>query len=814
MFSVHPTSGNALIIQIDEVIEENKTLKWSAHSRKLYQGTLLPLCSESERHVLKMLMDEQIKYLKEFARRESVESIDFSKIHIDWKRAIFFLKELAATGRLFFKRKEIVANFFGGAELEYHIDAQDAEQAFLKIIVKTSSREFNISECDLLARGSPNWFLKGNFLLMFKESLSWKWLRKIEEGENLSLSKKECVDLLEELKEEQEMGAPRFIVHGKEVKAITPMPIIALTDRTGAFANLLMDYGEGQKIRIDVPMEKWRNREAEVSFKKDFLEGGFQEKKIGPSCYYCPVDKVKETLQFFIEMGWRVFDSNNNLVKHDLSNLKDCVALKKLSAMDEDLNALKNAFKGFEGFRKVTPGSAFKGTLRGYQEEGLSWLAFLYENKLHGILADDMGLGKTVQVLSFLSMLSLKSPVLIVMPTSLLFNWNLEFQKFLPSFSVCMHHGNERKEEEESFQNYDVILTSYAILRRDLSLFQKIHFSCAFIDEAQGIKNVETQSAIAVSSLRADFRLSITGTPIENHLGELLSQFKFLMPHLYKLMNEEYGKLKTLEPEVFRKIKRQVRPFILRRRKHDVDEQLPEKIEQTIWLEMPLEQRKIYDVFYLQLKDGLLKNLSAENLNKHRMEIFEAILRLRQICCHPQIAISVLEGVCVKNSAKSDALFTDLEILLAEGQKAIVFSQFTSMLKLIAEKCAERGWSFSYLDGATKDRQSVVRRFQEDKTNQLFLISLKAGGVGLNLTAADYVILYEPWWNEAVENQAIDRVHRIGRLHPVIAKRYIFRDTIEERMMLLKETKRAIASSLFETEAGFSIDDLEFLLCL
>jgi superfamily II DNA or RNA helicase len=481
------------------------------------------------------------------------------------------------------------------------------------------------------------------------------------------------------------------------------------------------------------------------------------------------------------------------------------------------LESLKEKWTTFTGIQEVKTSTNFKGELRPYQQIGLNWLSFLDEFGFHGILADEMGLGKTVQVLAMLSCIETTQPHLIVLPTSLLFNWKNEIHRFLPHFSCYVHQGPHRNKSIEELSQHSIILTSYTTLRIDFPLFQKIPFYGVILDEAQMIKNAHTQTAQSVYGLTAKLRLCITGTPVENHLNELWSHFHFLIPDLF-------GSLESFEADVsaaqsdkryLDRIRRKIAPFILRRRKQEVAKDLPERIDQVMWIEMSEEQREMYDQFLSGLRGGLLKKVEADGMGKHRMEILEAILRLRQICCHPHLVSSLTDEAPLSTNAKFDALCEDLETIVEEGGKVLVYSQFTSMLKIMAKYAKEKGWNYAYLDGSTKDREKVVTAFQEDPSQNLFFISLKAGGVGLNLTAADYVYLYDPWWNNAVEEQAINRAHRIGRHDKVIAKRFVTVESIEEKMMKLKAAKSLVVEELFDSEVtphNLTVDDLYFLL--
>ncbi len=491
-------------------------------------------------------------------------------------------------------------------------------------------------------------------------------------------------------------------------------------------------------------------------------------------------------------------------------------SLWEFAKSSESLTNLKDKLHDFSGIREALPAITFQGTLRPYQQQGVNWLSFLYDYGFHGILADEMGLGKTVQMLAFLSRLSRRGPHLIVMPTSLLFNWRNEIKQFLPSFTAVIHQGPNRAIKKEELYQFDIILTSYTTLRLDLPLLQTLDYDCLILDEAQMIKNATTQTAQAVCQLNAQLKLCITGTPVENHLQELWSHFHFLMPDLFGSQESFEADIQAAQADrrYLDRIKRKVAPFLLRRRKQDVLADLPARIDQVIWIEMPEEQRSVYDQLLAGFKTGLLKKVEADGMSKHRMEILEALLRLRQVCCHPLLVSSLTEDI-VPSSAKFDALLEDLETIIEEGHKVLIYSQFTSMLKLMAQAAQKKQWSYGYLDGSTTNREEVVTRFQEDPSQLLFFISLRAGGVGLNLTAADYVYLYDPWWNEAVEEQAINRAHRIGRQQTVIAKRFVVAESVEEKMMKLKAAKRLMIEDLLEAEtvsAELTIADLQYLL--
>jgi superfamily II DNA or RNA helicase len=456
-----------------------------------------------------------------------------------------------------------------------------------------------------------------------------------------------------------------------------------------------------------------------------------------------------------------------------------------------------------------------KATLRPYQRAGLGWLHFLRSIDTGGCLADDMGLGKTVQTLALLEELRAGGntrPSLVVAPRSLLFNWAAEAQRFAPKLRVLQHHGTERAKNE--FAGYDLVLTTYATMRLDIARLAETEFEYVILDEAQAIKNTSSQVAKASRLLNAKHRLALSGTPIENHLGELWSLFEFLNPGLLG-SSRAFGRTfasKTTPPERREALARALRPLILRRTKEQVAPELPERTEQTIYCELEGKQRKQYDELREHYRQSLLTKIQKGGIEKARMQILEALLRLRQAACHP----ALIDPRTDAESAKLDLLMDELREVLDSGHRALVFSQFTSLLALVRRALDAEGIGYLYLDGKTRDRQSLVDAFQQDDGPSLFLISLKAGGLGLNLTNADYVFLLDPWWNPAVEAQAIDRAHRIGRKKPVVAYRLIARDTVEEKIIELQARKRELAESILSEDNSvlrrLEMEDLELLL--
>jgi len=395
--------------------------------------------------------------------------------------------------------------------------------------------------------------------------------------------------------------------------------------------------------------------------------------------------------------------------------------------------------------------------------------------------------------------ITFNTPVLIVMPVSLLFHWKREFEKFIPILNVYLHRGEDRVQDVVQLKSKQVILTSYAQLRIDRLLWESFDFEAVILDEAQAIKNPDSMTAQICCRLRSSFKLAMTGTPIENRYEDLWSLFRFLMPELL-------GERK--EAPVFERVRKKIRPFTLRRTKQEVDLQLPEKQEQIVWVSREEEERSFYDQYLKEKRSVLVQKVTEQGLSSQKMEILELILRLRQICCHPRLVAELGE------SAKFQTVCNDLEEAIAGGHKVLLYSQFTSVLALFKEWMIEKGNRFAYLDGQTKNREEAVSSFQNDPRVQVFLMSLKAGGVGLNLQAADYVFLYDPWWNEAVERQAIDRAHRVGQKKTVIARKYVVTESIEEKILKLQGQKTALSQQLLEFEGEIQPISLEELYAL
>jgi len=467
--------------------------------------------------------------------------------------------------------------------------------------------------------------------------------------------------------------------------------------------------------------------------------------------------------------------------------------------------------------QEIAPPSGLKAELRPYQLDGLRWMQTLRTLGIGGILGDDMGLGKTLQTLAHLLLEKeagrMDRPSLIVMPTSLIPNWQDEARRFAPDLQIATLHGAMRQQHFERLADYDLLLTTYALLPRDIDRLADTPLHLLVLDEAQNIKNASSKAAQAASRLDARQRLCLTGTPLENHLGELWSLFHFLMPGWLgdaKRFNRDYRNPieKNGDSERLQHLSARIKPFLLRRRKEQVAHELPPKTEILHWVELSPGQRDLYETVRLAMDSKVRAEIDSKGLARSQIVILDALLKLRQVCCDLRLVKSEAgkptRGSC---SGKLDSLMELLTEQIAEGRRILLFSQFTSMLSLIEEELRSRAIDYVQITGETRDRRTPVKRFQAGEV-PLFLISLKAGGTGLNLTAADTVIHYDPWWNPAAENQATDRAHRIGQDKPVFVYKLIARDTVEEKIQQLQRQKAELAAGVLDAgdSAGWQLD--------
>jgi hypothetical protein len=469
------------------------------------------------------------------------------------------------------------------------------------------------------------------------------------------------------------------------------------------------------------------------------------------------------------------------------------------------LRELGRKLVNFTGIASVKAPLGLKAELRSYQQLGLNWLQFLREYGLGGVLADDMGLGKTIQSLAHLLLEKesgrMTSPCLIIAPTSLMGNWRREARRFTPDLSILTLQGSDRHRYFDAIGEYDLVLTTYPLLSRDGEVLQRHNYHYLILDEAQIIKNPRAKSARLVRALDASHRLCLTGTPMENHLGELWALFDFLMPGF--LGNQQFFNRRYRTPiekhgdgDMRRLLSKRVKPFMLRRTKLEVENELPPKTEMIRSIPLGKRQATLYESIRLSMESRVRQTIQSKGLARSHITILDALLKLRQCCCDPAL-LSLQQAKQVQESAKLELLLELLPELLEEGRRVLLFSQFTSMLAIIEEQLQKRKISYAKLTGQTRKRDEVIESFLSGEVD-LFLISLKAGGVGLNLTAADTVILYDPWWNPAVETQAMDRAHRIGQENPVFVYKLITENTVEEKILAMQEKKRSLAAGIYD----------------
>ncbi|WP_162340936.1 DEAD/DEAH box helicase [Cyclobacterium salsum] len=505
------------------------------------------------------------------------------------------------------------------------------------------------------------------------------------------------------------------------------------------------------------------------------------------------------------------------LKKHHIALAQE---LEKGNLINLSLSERLKKLKDFSNIDDYELSGYFKGTLRPYQKAGYNWMRFLNEYHFGGCLADDMGLGKTVQTLAFLAMEKERSEgttSLLVMPTSLIYNWELEAKKFTPKLKILIYTGTQRVKDSNQFGQYDLVLTSYGITRLDIDILKAFYFNYIILDESQAIKNPDSIISKAVIQLNSNHKLILTGTPVENGTMDLWSQMNFINRGL--LGGQAAFKKQFLMPiekkndkDKILKLNAMIKPFILRRLKSQVATDLPEKVVNVKYSTMTEAQEKAYEEVKAYYRDKIINELAIPGVSQKSLTLLRGLTQLRQMANHPKMADENYQG----DSGKLEDIMHMVKSTVSEGHKVLIFSQFVRHLGIVKQFLKQEKMPFAYLDGATKDRQAQVTQFQEDPSIQVFLISLKAGGVGLNLTKAEYVFLLDPWWNPAVESQAIDRAHRIGQQNKVMIYKFITRNSVEEKIMALQERKMALAGELISTEESFikslSKEDISALL--
>ena len=506
-----------------------------------------------------------------------------------------------------------------------------------------------------------------------------------------------------------------------------------------------------------------------------------------------------------------------HLKKHHLALVKELENGNLATvSMSHKLEQLRN----FHEIEEIDMPVEFSGQLRPYQKAGYNWLHFLKKYKFGGCLADDMGLGKTVQTLAMLQSLKEEgenNASLLVMPTSLIYNWEIESNRFTPGLKVLVYTGTNREKDVSRFSNYDLVLTSYGIVRLDVELLTGFYFNYIILDESQAIKNPNSNISKSVRKLKSKYKLILTGTPLENSTLDLWSQMTFINPGL--LGNQNFFRNEFLtaiekkkDEDKTRKLNAIIKPFILRRHKSQVARELPEKVESIKYCSMSPDQEEKYEEAKSFYRNKILDTIEAYGVKKSHFILLQGLTKLRQIANHPRMVDENYEG----DSGKLEDITIMINNAVSEDHKILIFSQFVKHLTIISKYLDENHEKYAYLDGSTKDRESQVKLFQEDESVRIFLISLKAGGLGLNLTKADYVFLLDPWWNPAVEQQAIDRAHRIGQENKVFTYKFISKDTVEEKIIALQNHKIKLASDLITTDESFfkelTTEDIRALL--
>ncbi len=527
-----------------------------------------------------------------------------------------------------------------------------------------------------------------------------------------------------------------------------------------------------------------------------------------------PSDKIKPFIAILFELFNSTTLEKDGTLKLSRFNAASLADIEEQSyglfslTGGKELRELGQKLKNFTGIQDVALPANLHAELRHYQQQGLNWLQFLREYKFAGVLADDMGLGKTIQTLAHLLLEKqnglMTAPCLIIAPTSLMSNWRRETERFTPDLKVLTLQGTDRKQLFDKIKDYDLILTTYPLLPRDEETLLEHEYHYLILDEAQTIKNPLSKAAQLVRQIRCKHRLCLTGTPMENHLGELWAQFDFLMPGFlgdsasfkrrYRTPIEVYG-----DSEQKSRLSRRLAPFMLRRTKQDVLKELPAKTEIIRSVPLYAKQAALYESIRLTMEKKVRDAIAEKGLSRSHITILDALLKLRQTCCDPR-TLPLKEAQKVRESAKLDLLMELLPEQLEEGRRILVFSQFTRMIALIEDELNARKITYSKLTGQTRKRDEAIELFKSGEVN-VFLISLKAGGVGLNLTEADTVIIYDPWWNPAAETQAADRAHRIGQDKPVFIYKLITENTVEEKIVAMQERKRALAESIYKDDA-------------
>jgi len=589
-------------------------------------------------------------------------------------------------------------------------------------------------------------------------------------------------------------------------------------DESGWFSLSLSADIDGQNVPLLALVARWLQQNGEPADDDELIlpgpNGGFIKIK---------AKTIKPLISIIQELFHRHSGDVIAIPRNRAHILNDLSASDVRLLNGERVRNLATKLTEFKGVIPIALPDGLNTTLRDYQKQGYDWLCFLKEYQLGGILADDMGLGKTIQTLAFLLKVKQEAAAnrtsLIVCPTSLVGNWLKEANKFAPSLNVVVIHGNKRQQLLDHISEFDVVITTYPLMLRDESIYSEYVFEHIILDEAQQIKNAQAKVSQVIKTLKGRFRLCLSGTPLENHLGELKSLMDFCLPGLlgqHSYFNKEFRGPIEKQADVDRTVllSKRIAPFMLRRTKKEVMSELPEKTVIIQTLELEKDQRNLYESIRLVMEKKLRELFAKKGVSSSHIEFLDALLKLRQACCDPRL-VKLEQAQQVKDNAKLTWLIQNVPDMIEDGRKILIFSQFTGMLALIEDELKRLSVSYSKLTGQTRDRQPQIDAFQEGE-NSVFLISLKAGGTGLNLTAADTVIHFDPWWNPAAERQATDRAHRIGQLNPVFVYKLIAQGTVEEKIQEMQQHKQGLADSILSGGAQGpwkgNADDLMALL--
>lgn len=778
-----------------------------------HQDTELPLDHSSIKqvHPLFLLIEDHLYF---FSNKSDVQHLDVINQLNN--------KQFSAS-----KFKEFFDDFLVAALRKYELRAENLENINVKTSqLKAISKELYLSELNnfivfrLLLRHNDNILID-----VLEAQSEWKLVGKTLKKQQID--KEVAAQFLEEIKALH----PKFSQQNRDdILYLSYEDLLHDNFFLKAFkqlqANDIKVFGIDKlsKLKINPYPAKvsykvssgidWFDIDTELSFGDETIDLTQLKKRFVPGSQYIELGNGSKGL---IPQEW--IKKLEKLFRHgEVKDGKLNISKKMFSLVDElfdeidDSEAIayiedkKNKLLHFDKIQKHQIPSGINAQLRHYQEDGFQWLCFLDEFQWGGILADDMGLGKTLQIITFLKYILQKNKQsnLIIVPTSLLYNWQSEIEKFAPDLNIVFHYGSDRKKTSEYFNDYDIVFTTYGLMLSDIKLLKEHTFNYIILDESQAIKNVASKRYKAAKLLKAHNRIALTGTPIENNTFDLFAQMSFLNPGLLGTaasFKKEFATAidKHRDADRAADLQKLIKPFVLRRTKEQVATELPDKIEDILYCQMGKSQQKVYDALKNEYRKKLADKMEEEGLNKARFSVLEGLTKLRQVCDSPDILPG--EEKFTSDSAKIELLLEHIKEKTA-NHKILVFSQFVKMLKLIEKQLNSESISYEYLDGksSTNERQQSVNHFQEDENCRVFLISIKAGGTGLNLTAADYVYLVDPWWNPAVENQAIDRCYRIGQDKKVIAYRMICKDTVEDKIIELQKKKKAIAGDIISTD--------------